>query len=41
MMAKRKRYTQKQLIKMLKEHGWEQSIGGKHQVKMVLEGLGP
>ncbi len=29
-MAKRKRYTQKQLIKMLKEHGWEQSVGGKH-----------
>ncbi len=34
-MAKRKRYTQKQLIKTLKEHGWEQATGGKHQVKMV------
>ncbi len=40
-MAKRKRYTQKQLIKTLKEHGWEQSIGGKRQVKMVWEGHRP
>ena len=41
MMVKRKRYTQKQLIKMLKKHGWEQSVGGKHQVKMVQEGHRP
>ena len=40
-MAKRKRYTQKTLIKMLKEHGWEQSVGGKHQVKMTREGQRP
>ena len=37
MIAKRKRYTQKTLIKMLKGHGWEQSVGGKHQVKMTRE----
>ena len=40
-MAKRKRYTQKALSKMLREHGWEQSIGGKHQVKMIREGQRP
>jgi predicted RNA binding protein YcfA (HicA-like mRNA interferase family) len=40
-MAKRKRYTQKQLIKLLKEQGWEQSTGGKHQVKMTREGHRP
>lgn len=40
-MAKRKRYTQKALIKMLKEHGWEQSVGGKHQVKMTRESHRP
>lgn len=40
-MAKRKRYTQKTLIKMLKERGWEQSVGGKHQVKMTREGHRP
>jgi predicted RNA binding protein YcfA (HicA-like mRNA interferase family) len=36
-MVKRRRYTQKQLIKMLKEHGWEQATGGKRQVKMTRE----
>lgn len=41
MTAKRKRYTQKQLIKTLKDRGWEQSVGGKHQVKMVREGHRP
>ena len=41
MIAKRKRYTQKALIKMLKEHGWEQSVGSKHQVKMIQEGHRP
>ena len=40
-MAKRKRYTQKALIKMLKDHGWERSVGGKHQVKMTREGHRP
>jgi predicted RNA binding protein YcfA (HicA-like mRNA interferase family) len=40
-MAKRKRYTQKALAKVLKEHGWEQSVGGKHQVKMTREGHRP
>lgn len=40
-MAKRKRYTQKTLAKVLKEHGWEQSVGGKHQVKMTREGHRP
>lgn len=40
-MAKRKRYTQQALIKVLKEHGWEQTIGGKHQVKMTREGHRP
>jgi predicted RNA binding protein YcfA (HicA-like mRNA interferase family) len=40
-MAKRKRYTQKQLTKILKEQGWEQAIGGKHQVKMTREGQRP
>ena len=40
-MAKRKRYTQKALAKVLKERGWEQSVGGKHQVKMTREGHRP
>ena len=40
-MAKRKRYHQKGLIKLLKEHGWKQSAGGKHQVKMTREGHRP
>ncbi len=40
-MAKRKRYTQKALIKKLKENGWEQGVGGKHQVKMNREGHRP
>jgi predicted RNA binding protein YcfA (HicA-like mRNA interferase family) len=40
-MARLKRYTQKQLIKTLKQHGWEQSVGGKHQVKMIREGHRP
>ena len=40
-MAKRKRYTHKQLIMMLTEDGWEQIIGGKHQVKMTREGHRP
>lgn len=40
-MARLKRYTQKLLIKKLKQHGWEQSVGGKHQVKMIREGHRP
>jgi len=40
-MAKRKRYTQKTLIKMLKDQEWERSVGGKHQVKMTREGHRP
>ncbi|MPZ71184.1 MAG: addiction module toxin, HicA family [Actinobacteria bacterium] len=40
-MARLKRYKQKQLIKTLKQHGWEQSVGGKHQVKMIREGHRP
>lgn len=40
-MAKRKRYTQKALIKMLKDHGWERSVGGRHQVKMTRDGHRP
>ena len=40
-MGRLKRYTQKQLIKTLKQHGWEKSVGGKHQVKMIREGHRP
>jgi predicted RNA binding protein YcfA (HicA-like mRNA interferase family) len=41
MTPRRKRYTQKELIKTLKDHGWKRSTGGKHQVKMVREGDRP
>jgi predicted RNA binding protein YcfA (HicA-like mRNA interferase family) len=41
MTPKRKRYSQKELIKKLKEHGWTQSTGGKHQVKMTRQGSRP
>jgi hypothetical protein len=30
--------NQKKAIKLLKKNGWEQSVGGKHSVKMVREG---
>jgi predicted RNA binding protein YcfA (HicA-like mRNA interferase family) len=29
--------NQKNAIKLLKEHGWTQSVGGKHSVKMCKE----
>jgi predicted RNA binding protein YcfA (HicA-like mRNA interferase family) len=32
---------QKQWIKVLEEHGWTRSAGGKHQVKMVKPGQRP
>jgi predicted RNA binding protein YcfA (HicA-like mRNA interferase family) len=32
--------SQKSAIKLLREHGWEQSIGGKHSVKIVKPGSG-
>ena len=38
MTPKRKRHTQKELIKKLKENEWTRSVGGKHQVKMTREG---
>ena len=41
MTPKRKRHTQKELIKKLKENEWTQSVGGKHQVKMTREGHRP
>jgi predicted RNA binding protein YcfA (HicA-like mRNA interferase family) len=40
-MTKRRRYTQKALVKKLQDHGWTLSSGGKHQVKMVREGCRP
>jgi predicted RNA binding protein YcfA (HicA-like mRNA interferase family) len=33
--------NQKKAIKLLKKNGWEQSVGGKHSVKMVREGNRP
>lgn len=33
--------SQKKAIKLLKEHGWTQARGGKHQVKMTKEGCRP
>jgi len=30
--------NQKSAIKLLKQHGWTQTVGGKHNVKMVREG---
>ncbi len=41
MTPKRRHYTQEELIRKLREHGWEQSVGGKHQVKMIREGERP
>lgn len=42
-MTKKKRYTQKALIRELSLHEWERTSGGNHQVKMVKagKGLGP
>ncbi len=33
--------SQKKAIKLLKENGWTQARGGKHQVKMTKEGCRP
>jgi predicted RNA binding protein YcfA (HicA-like mRNA interferase family) len=33
--------SQKKAIKLLKEHGWTKSRGGKHQVKMTKLGHRP
>jgi predicted RNA binding protein YcfA (HicA-like mRNA interferase family) len=33
--------SQKKAIKLLKENGWTQSRGGKHQVKMIKPGCRP
>ena len=37
-MPRRRRYTQKELIRELRRNGWAQAVGGKHQVKMTKEG---
>jgi predicted RNA binding protein YcfA (HicA-like mRNA interferase family) len=31
-------YNQKSMRKLLQEHGWTQTLGGKHVVKMVKPG---
>lgn len=33
--------SQKKAIKLLRENGWTQSRGGKHQVKMIKPGCRP
>ncbi len=33
--------NQKQAIKLLAQHGWTRSTGGKHSVKMTKEGHRP
>lgn len=33
--------NQKRAIKLLREHGWTQTRGGKHQIKMVKGGRRP
>lgn len=33
--------SQKSAVKLLKEHGWSQTTGGKHNVKMVKPGHRP
>lgn len=33
--------SQKKAIKLLQEHGWTKSRGGKHQVKMTKAGCRP
>lgn len=33
--------NQRKAIRLLKEHGWAQSRGGKHQVKMTKSGCRP
>ncbi len=33
--------NQKQMIKLLQDHGWTRETGGKHQVKMTKDGCRP
>lgn len=33
--------TQKELKRLLEEHGWHATVGGKHQVKMEKQGERP
>ena len=33
--------SQKAAIRLLRDHGWTQSIGGKHNVKMIKDGSRP
>ena len=33
--------NQTRAIKLLRAHGWERSIGGKHSVKMIKPGFRP
>ena len=40
-MGKRKPLNQKRAIKLMKEHGWTQTTGGSHQVKMTKKGQRP
>jgi predicted RNA binding protein YcfA (HicA-like mRNA interferase family) len=40
-MARRQRYTQKELIRRLSGAGWKRQAGGRHQVKMTKEGRRP
>jgi predicted RNA binding protein YcfA (HicA-like mRNA interferase family) len=40
-MAKRRRYTQKELKRRLESEGWTERTGGKHVVKMVKRGERP
>lgn len=37
----RRLLSQKSAIKLLRDHGWEQTIGGKHNVKMTQAGHRP
>lgn len=39
--AMRGTLNQKKAIKLLKENGWKQARGGKHQVKMTKQGHRP
>jgi predicted RNA binding protein YcfA (HicA-like mRNA interferase family) len=39
--ARRGTLNQKKAIKLLRENGWAQSRGGKHQVKMTKPGRRP
>lgn len=37
-MSRRRRYTQRELIRKLEEQGWTRTVGGRHQTKMVKPG---